>query len=652
MITVAAGVLLWALPGATRFLATAPNEFWPMAAAALIVDIPLYRMTFPGDLRVRSTLSVCFALAVLVLWGAAPAILVQAIAGAATATGQRFPPAPSSYMVARLICAAAAAGLVLNLTRIQRPAPQESGDSGRPLLTFAVLSVVWLAVTIGLYVFARSTVVPGGMRDAFADMRTGFFATAASVLVSGPLLAALPGWWSLLIAAPLLTWSQIMRRETRYERWLATEPTADLLSRKGLATIVRATTTGHPSAQKGPQPFGVVLINFEAVQGVSRTLGRELHEKVIATAARRVIDAYGKDRTSLLSNDEIAIIVPGLTEATALEATEAAVALLRPVIEVEGIPFAIDPAGGAALSPADGRSLDELLIKAGLAADESRRKRRSGTLYVHEATDLAEHRISLLRELHATLLDPARHHEIAILYQPQVNVTTAELTGVEALLRWTHPQWGPIPPDELIAAVEPSKVMHELTQHVLKTVVAQMQRWYEQGDSFRVSVNVSIQDLYQPDFAPELGNLLRRHGIPPRQLLVEITETTLIVDTERVSQVARTLSEHGVGLSLDDFGTGYASIQQLRELPLAEVKIDQSYVRGIADNPAHDAIMTSLHQLAQALDIDVVAEGVEDQRTVDALVKLPGTTCQGWHFGRPMTVEDLQEWRRSLARNR
>jgi EAL domain-containing protein (putative c-di-GMP-specific phosphodiesterase class I)/GGDEF domain-containing protein len=451
---------------------------------------------------------------------------------------------------------------------------------------------------------------------------------------------------------PLLTWNLIIRREKRYEWWLATEPTSNLLGQRGFVAIARAITSGRPSAQRGQHPFGIILINFEAVQGISRTLGRELQEKVIAAAARRVIDAYGKDRASLLSDQDIAIILPGLTEADALAATEAAVGLLTPIIEVGDIPFTIEPAGGAALSPKHGENLDTLLIKAGLAADESRRKRRSATLYVPESTDLAEHRITLLRELHAVLRDSARLHEIAIVYQPQVQVTTGELIGVEALLRWTHPQWGPVPPDELIEAVEPSEVMHELTQHVLQTVVAQMRRWNEQGESFRVSANVSIQDLHQADFAQELGNLLRRHGIADRRLLVEITETTLIADTERVSRAARTLAKQGVGLSLDDFGTGYASLQQLRELPLTEVKIDQSYVRGIADNPAYAAILTSLHQLAQALHIDVVAEGVEDQRTADVLAKLPGTICQGWHFGRPMTVEALQEWRRDSTANR
>jgi EAL domain-containing protein (putative c-di-GMP-specific phosphodiesterase class I) len=156
-----------------------------------------------------------------------------------------------------------------------------------------------------------------------------------------------------------------------------------------------------------------------------------------------------------------------------------------------------------------------------------------------------------------------------------------------------------------------------------------------------------MRDLHEPGFVDELGALVRRHGIAPRQLVMEITERMLISDVERVSEVARMVAGHGVGLSLDDFGTGYASLQQLRELPLTEVKVDRSYISGMVDNPADAAIVTSVYQLAQALGFDVVAEGVEDQRTADALAPLVGTVGQGWHFGRPMTVEDLQEWRQT-----
>jgi EAL domain-containing protein (putative c-di-GMP-specific phosphodiesterase class I)/GGDEF domain-containing protein len=507
-----------------------------------------------------------------------------------------------------------------------------------------------LVVSTGLYVAARTTVVPGGVRAASGEVRSGLIATAASVLVAGPLLTALPGWWSLLIAAPLIVLNQIIRGQKHYERWLVTEPTTELLSHKGFATKVRAITTGHPRAMQGPQPFGIILINLESMQSISRTLGRELHEKVISVVSGRLIAAYGPERASLLSGQEVAVVVPGLTESQAIGATQEAVALLSPIINVDDIPFALDPAGGAALSPRHGLDIDVLLMKAELAANESRRKRRRATVYVEDTAQLTWHHIKLLRELHMVLSDADRHREIAIVYQPQVNIETRELTGLEALLRWTHPQWGPIPTDQLIEAVEPSEVMHELTRHVLRSVLAQMQRWNAEGETFRVSVNVSVQDLHQPDFANEISKLIRRYGVAPEFLLVEITESALISDVERVSNVARTLAAQGIGLSLDDFGTGYASLQQLRQLPLTEVKIDQSYVRGITHDPADEAILTSVHQLAQALHISVVAEGVEDQRTADALAKLPGIKGQGWYFGSPMTVDDLRRWYRSVLR--
>jgi EAL domain-containing protein (putative c-di-GMP-specific phosphodiesterase class I) len=186
--------------------------------------------------------------------------------------------------------------------------------------------------------------------------------------------------------------------------------------------------------------------------------------------------------------------------------------------------------------------------------------------------------------------------------------------------------------------------MHLLTWHVLDVVADQMRRWNDEGQRLRVSVNVSVQDLHHVEFVDELGALVRRHGIPPRQLVIEITERLLISDIQRVTEAARLLTAQGVGLSLDDFGTGYASLQQLRELPLSEVKVDRSYVSGMVDNPVDAAIVTSVHQLTRALGVDLVAEGVEDQTISDALAALPGTIGQGWHFGRPMTVADLAEW--------
>jgi predicted signal transduction protein with EAL and GGDEF domain len=454
----------------------------------------------------------------------------------------------------------------------------------------------------------------------------------------------------LLVAAPLATRNLLNREQGRYEQRLGREPVSGLLNRQGLAEGLRAMTAGDLITPAGPRSFGIVLVTFESVLGINRMLGRELYEKVVGVAFMRLSEAHGANRAARLSGEGIVVVMPDLTEADAVAEAEAVVSVLDPVIEVDDIPFSLVPVGGVALSPKHGQDLGTLLMKAELAANEARLTGRRAVLYVRRAAELAEKRVALLRELHTVLRDPDRHHEIEVLYQPQVDVVTGRLSGVEALLRWTHPRWGPMPTDEVIEAIEPTEIMHLLTQHVLERVAAQVRRWNEQGEQIRVSVNVSVGDLHGPDFVDELGELVRKHDIPTQQLLIEITERMLISDLPRVIEVAGTLVGSGVGLSLDDFGTGYASLQQLRQVPLTEVKVDRSYVNGMVDNRADEAIVTSVHQLAGALGVDVVAEGVEDQRTADALARLGGVIGQGWHFGRPMTVENLRNWRQRRPR--
>jgi EAL domain-containing protein (putative c-di-GMP-specific phosphodiesterase class I) len=195
----------------------------------------------------------------------------------------------------------------------------------------------------------------------------------------------------------------------------------------------------------------------------------------------------------------------------------------------------------------------------------------------------------------------------------------------------------------LIEAVEPTDVMHLLTKHVLRSVARQMRRWNHEGQPLRVAVNISVQDLHDASFVGELKTLLADHEIATEQLTIEITERMLITDEPRVGYVAEMLTRLGVGLSLDDFGTGHASLQQLRNLPLTEVKLDRAYISGIVENPADRAVVHSVHDMARALGVAVVAEGVEDERTAIALARMPGVIGQGWHFGAPMPPHELRQ---------
>jgi predicted signal transduction protein with EAL and GGDEF domain len=640
---VAAGIVASDLPVAVGFAtAKAGSGFWGLALAAVVVDVPLFRRPSPENIGPRITLSVCFTFAIFVLWGAAPAVVVQAVAGAVTVFGQRYSANEGLYFVARLVCAMVVTQLAVD---VFFPGPITGGGlTSQPLVDLYLLAAVWLAVSFGLLLLARVTVGSQTMSEAFETLRLDLFITAAAVLIVSPLLITVEGWWKLLVAAPVVVLNQIFQEQSRREQLLGREPVSGALNRAGLASGMR-NLTDYDSAWRrgGPRPFGIVLVRVESAVAINQMLGRDIYEQLVTTATRSLADVFGEGHVAQLAGEAIAILIPDLTEEQAQAQAQKAVDVLSAPVEVERIPFSLDPTAGVALSPGHGRDLGTLLAKGELAMTEARRNARRAMVYVCQATELSERRIAVVQELNSVLRQADRWGELSVLYQPQIDLHTQRLAAVEALVRWRHPEWGPVPTGELIEAIEPTDVMHLLTQHVLREVTSQMRQWNEAGQRLRVAVNISVQDLHHPAFVEELQRLIADQGISTEQLTIEITERMLSTDEPRVGEVAATLTRLGLGLSLDDFGTGHASLQQLRNLPLTEVKIDRAYVSGILDNPADQAVITSVHQMAQALGVSVVAEGVEDERIAAALARLPGTIGQGWHFGAPMPADELYQ---------
>ncbi|MEU7955106.1 bifunctional diguanylate cyclase/phosphodiesterase [Micromonospora chalcea] len=234
--------------------------------------------------------------------------------------------------------------------------------------------------------------------------------------------------------------------------------------------------------------------------------------------------------------------------------------------------------------------------------------------------------------------------EITMYYQPQIAIATGEVVGVEALLRWRHPRRGMVDPGELIQVAEQSAVMRLLTRRVVDDVVEQLAKWSAAGLTLRAALNVSVRDLHTGEIADQIADRLARYGVPPQRLQVEITEGALMADPRRVLASITQLHRIGVGIALDDFGTGYSSLQHLRRLPLSEVKVDRSFVLGMADDPDDAAIVRSMIELAGALGLRVVAEGVEDERTWRLLHAAGCDVAQGWFHARPMPAEDLVAW--------
>ncbi|MFG1883475.1 putative bifunctional diguanylate cyclase/phosphodiesterase [Micromonospora sp. NPDC049102] len=239
--------------------------------------------------------------------------------------------------------------------------------------------------------------------------------------------------------------------------------------------------------------------------------------------------------------------------------------------------------------------------------------------------------------------------EITMYYQPQIAIATGEVVGVEALLRWRHPRRGMVDPEELIRVAEQSAVMRLLTRRVVDDVVEQLAKWSAAGIGLRAALNVSVRDLHTGEIADQIADRLARYGVPAERLQLEITEGALMADPRRVLATISRLHQIGVAIALDDFGTGYSSLQHLRRLPLSEVKVDRSFVLGMAEDADDAAIVRSTIELAGALGLRVVAEGVEDERTWRMLYAAGCDAAQGWFYARPMPAEELVTW---LARYR
>jgi EAL domain-containing protein (putative c-di-GMP-specific phosphodiesterase class I) len=284
-----------------------------------------------------------------------------------------------------------------------------------------------------------------------------------------------------------------------------------------------------------------------------------------------------------------------------------------------------------------------LMRHADVAMYDAKNRGDAVAVYAAEVDNNSPARLGLLADLRSALENPSSD-EVAFYYQPQTEMATGAVVGVEALLRWHHPHSGLIDPEELIRVAEHSGVMRLLTLRVVDDVISQLAKWRANGITVRAAVNVSVRDLHTGEIVDRLADRLREHDIPPDQVQLEITEGALMADPRRVLVTLQRLALLGVALSLDDFGTGYSSMQHLRRLPLAEVKIDRSFVLGMASDADDEAIVRSIIDLAASLNLRVVAEGVEDDRTRRLLVAAGCDVAQGWFYARPMPADDLASW--------
>ncbi len=400
------------------------------------------------------------------------------------------------------------------------------------------------------------------------------------------------------------------------------------------------------AARRSKESVGVMIIDLDRFKEVNDTLGHHIGDLVLQHVAVRLQSMIREgDTIARLGGDEFAILLPVVTGEEA--AAQVADKLLRSLEEpflLTGWSFDIEASIGIAVCPIHGQDVDSLLQKADVAMYVAKEARTGFEIYSPERDHHTPRRLSLLGDLRKAV----EAGQLVVHYQPKADMRAGGIIGVEALLRWHHPEHGLIPPDEFIPLAEHTGLIKPLTMFVLEEALSQCHAWRQDGLQVGVAVNLSMRNLYDPRFADDVQRLLRSWRVEPRYLEFEITESVIMADPQRAGAVLGRLSALGVGLSLDDFGVGYSSLAYLRRLPVTEIKIDKSFVMNITDNESDAMIVRSTIGLARSLGLRVVAEGVETKHTWARLVALGCDVAQGYYLCRPKPAYELTPWLHSL----
>ncbi len=385
---------------------------------------------------------------------------------------------------------------------------------------------------------------------------------------------------------------------------------------------------------------GLILAALGNYTEVTDTLGHAASDELLLVTAGLLREhAPPSALLARMEGEQFAVLLPGLS----LQATERAARRLREAAatraRVAGLDLKVTLTIGVAAAPVHGTDSGMLMQRADvalLAAADS-----GGVASYHPVLDQQSlRRLQLGTELEQAMAEG----QISVVFQPIIDAQTSDIVSVETLVRWAHPRYGAIAPDDFIHLAEQIGRIGAVTDHVLDLALARCRRWLDQDIALSVAVNLSVHCLTEPDLVARVRRALQRHGVPGELLTLELTEGSVVDDSVRDSTVLADLHALGLRLSMDDFGTGYSSLSQLRQLPIDEVKIDKSFVLGMSTSQGESFIARSIIELAHNLGLRVVAEGVEDELTRNLLAEMGCDKLQGFLVSRPLPDDRLESW--------
>lgn len=388
----------------------------------------------------------------------------------------------------------------------------------------------------------------------------------------------------------------------------------------------------------------LLFIDVDRFKTINDSLGHSFGDAVLRSLVSRLKSAARKsDTVARLGGDEFVVLMDALNAPSSADVVAGRVLeSMREPVELLGHSLVVTVSIGIAIYPRDDTDISRLLAKADAAMYQAKAAGRDGFSVYMEGNALYDPtRLSLQNDLRQAI----ERGELILHFQPQVQISTQEVCGVEALVRWPHPARGMVSPSEFIPLAEECGLIQRLGEWVLREACRQLREWEIRGYApMRMSVNVSAVQFHQPNFVDLLRSALEDSGVNPERIELELTESVLMHNVEDVVETLRSIRALGVSLAIDDFGTGYSSLNYLRRFPINRLKIDQSFVRDIERTPANETIIKAIIALAASLSMDIVAEGIE--KSTERMV-LEGLGCregQGYLFAKPLCAADISQW--------
>jgi diguanylate cyclase (GGDEF)-like protein len=386
----------------------------------------------------------------------------------------------------------------------------------------------------------------------------------------------------------------------------------------------------------------VLLMDLDRFKEINDTLGHFNGDLVIERVGKRLRTVLREgDHVARLGGDEFAMLLPNVTTREAVVAAAARVhdALQEP-FTAGGLALKVEASIGIALYPEHGDKAGNLLRAADVAMYAAKKANAGHAFYSPDQQQYSPARLGLVAQISRAM----ENHELVLHYQPKARLDTGTVEGVEALVRWQHPQRGLLPPDEFIPVTEHTSMIRPLTVYLLETALAQTREWKRDGLELSVAVNLSAQILLDLELPNEIARMLRRVSAPPERLELEITESAIMYDPHRAQIVLGRLHDMGLRIAIDDFGTGYSSLDRLKTLPVSTIKIDKSFVMGMEDDPDDAAIVKSTVALGRNLGLQVVAEGVETPTAYAQLREMGADYAQGYYLSKALPNDEFLRW--------